>query len=292
MDQKTKPRRKPAWLKVKAAGGENFSRVNRLLRQHGLNTVCHEANCPNRGECFGKGTATFLILGPSCTRNCRFCDVQPGRPVSPDPTEPTRLAEAAADLDLVHVVVTSVTRDDLPDGGAGQFAACITELRKVLPKSTVEVLTPDFKNAPDGLQIVMEAGPDIFNHNVETVSRLYPRVRPGADYSISLKLLADAKQEFGAVTKSGVIVGLGESYKELVEVFGDLASHGVTILTIGQYLSPSKDHLPVERYVPPEEFDSLAKEARASGIETVFSGPLVRSSYMAERFAPHRSPRL
>ncbi|HUV30935.1 MAG TPA: lipoyl synthase [Acidobacteriota bacterium] len=278
--------RKPDWLKVRAIGGPRFGQVSALLKEYGLNTVCQAANCPNRGECFGRGTATFLILGPICTRNCRFCDVPGGTPVKPDATEPARVALAARRLGLRHVVVTSVTRDDLPDGGAGQFAGCIEELRRRLPQCTVEVLTPDFKGVPRGLDIVMSARPDVFNHNVETVERLYPEVRPAADYRRSLQLLQRARREFGAVTKSGLMVGLGETRDELTSAFVDLAEHSVTILTIGQYLSPSSDHLPVVRYVPPEEFELLGRLARDAGIPNVQSGPLVRSSYRADRFSP------
>ncbi len=281
VDEQNK-KRKPSWLKVTAFGGSDFNRVSSLLKTYGLNTVCQEANCPNRGECFNRGTATFLILGPLCTRNCRFCDVRPGRPPQPDPDEPYRVAEAARQLALTYVVVTSVTRDDLPDGGAGQFAATIRAIREALPKSRVEVLTPDFKGVVRALDIVMAAKPDVFNHNLETVPRLYADVRPGADYRRSLKLLSDARLRFGAMTKSGVMVGLGETSEELQKVFDDLAANHVSLLTIGQYLSPSRDHLPVERYVPPEEFDALAEMAKSSGIKKVFSAPLVRSSYHAD----------
>ncbi len=281
VDEQNK-KRKPAWLKVTAFGGGDFNRVSSLLKTYGLNTVCQEANCPNRGECFNRGTATFLILGPLCTRNCRFCDVRPGRPLSPDPDEPYRVAEAARQLNLQYVVVTSVTRDDLPDGGAGQFAATIQAIHEALPKSRVEVLTPDFKGVDDALDIVMTAKPDVFNHNLETVPRLYADVRPGADYRRSLKLLSNARVRFGAMTKSGVMVGLGETTEELQKVFDDLAANHVSLLTIGQYLSPSKNHLPVERYVPPEEFETLAEMAKSSGLKRVFSAPLVRSSYHAD----------
>ncbi len=249
-----------------------------------LNTVCHAANCPNRGECFNRGTATFLILGPTCTRNCRFCDIAPGKPPLPDIQEPVRVAKAAKTLNLRHVVVTSVTRDDLPDGGATQFARTIEEIRKALPKATVEVLTPDFKNAPDGPRIIMDASPDIFNHNVETVPRLYAQVRPGADYQRSLQLLHRVHKESAIVTKSGLMVGLGETREELQAVFADLARHRVSILTIGQYLAPSKAHIPVVRYVHPDEFDVLKKDAQQAGIPYVASAPLVRSSYRADEF--------
>ena len=274
-------KRKPDWLKVRAFGGEQFARVDSLLRRHRLNTVCRAANCPNRGECFGHGTATFLILGPYCSRNCRFCDVPGGKPLAPDPSEPERVAEAARQLELKHIVITSVTRDDLPDGGAGQFALTIRKLRELLPSSSIEVLTPDFVGSNRGLEIVMEAGPDVFNHNLETVPRLYPKVRPGADYQRSLQLLRRAREEYGVLTKSGLMVGLGETNEELLAVFADLVEHKVTMLTVGQYLSPSSGHLPVERYVPPDEFDLLGRQAREAGLGKVLAGPLVRSSYMA-----------
>jgi lipoic acid synthetase len=280
-----KSSRKPPWLKVTGFGGTAFNEVSGLLKRYGLNTVCQAANCPNRGECFSRGTATFLILGPLCTRNCRFCDVRTGQPRPPDPDEPSRVAQAALSLKLKHVVITSVTRDDLPDGGAGQFAETIRCIRELLPKSRIEVLTPDFRGAADGLRIVMEARPDIFNHNLETVPRLYPSVRPGADYERSLNLLNDARERFGAVTKSGLMVGLGETTDELEQVFADLAQIHVPMLTIGQYLAPSKEHLAVERYLPPEEFEHLRDLAVAAGIPKVFSAPLVRSSYLADELA-------
>lgn len=276
------PRKKPAWLKVTGFTGAGYEGVRGLLKQYGLNTVCQAANCPNRGECFNRGTATFLILGPNCTRNCRFCNVTPGKPKPPDPSEPSRIAAAALKLKLRHVVITSVTRDDLPDGGARQFAETIRAIRGHLPESTIEVLTPDFKDVPDALDIVMAAQPDVFNHNIETVPRLYGEARPGADYHRSLALLLEAHDRFGAFTKSGLMMGLGERTDEIKEVFADLAANQIEMLTIGQYLSPSKEHLPVSRYVPPEEFDSLAELARAMGIRKVFSGPLVRSSYLAD----------
>ncbi len=277
-----RPQRKPPWLKVTGFSGVGYDGVTGLLKQYGLNTVCQSANCPNRGECFNRGTATFLILGPLCTRNCRFCDVRSGKPESFDPSEPSRVAAAALKLRLRHVVVTSVTRDDLPDGGAMQFAETVRAIRMHLPDSTIEVLTPDFKGVPDALGVVMAARPDVFNHNLETVPRLYNTVRPGADYRRSLDLLRAAHDRYDAVTKSGLMVGLGETTDELKEVFDDLAANRVSMLTIGQYLSPSREHLPVVRYVPPEEFEELAELARAEGIRKVFAGPLVRSSYLAD----------
>ena len=275
--------RKPPWIKVKAFGGNTFNEVSGLLRERGLFTVCQEANCPNRGECFSRGTATFLILGPVCTRNCRFCDVRPGKPPAPDAQEPRLVAEAVALMKLRHAVVTSVTRDDLPDGGAEQFASVIREIRNTSPKCTIEVLTPDFNGDRQSLAIVLDARPDIFNHNVETVPELYPTVRPAADYQQSLEVLRISAEEFKLPTKSGLMVGLGETTGQLERVFTDLAARSVSMLTIGQYLAPSADHLPVVRYLPPEEFDRLAETARAAGIAQVFAGPLVRSSYLADR---------
>lgn len=276
------PLRKPPWLKVRAFCGQGFSEVSGLLRERGLHTVCQEANCPNRGECYNRGTATFLLLGPVCTRNCHFCNVTPGEPSAVNPDEPQLVADAIDRMKLRHAVVTSVTRDDLSDGGAGQFAETIRQIRLRRPECTVEVLTPDFRDCPEGLSIVMNARPDIFNHNVETVPRLYRQVRPGADYHRSLDLLRRAFTDFGARTKSGLMVGLGETTDELNLVFADLAAAGVSMLTIGQYLAPSRKHRAVDRYVSPEEFDLLAGEARSVGIRQVFAGPLVRSSYLAD----------
>lgn len=277
--------RKPPWLKVPAFSGEQFRRVETLLRQFHLNTVCQAANCPNRGECFARGTATFLILGPLCTRGCTFCNIETGQPSLPDPDEPSRLAMVAARLQLKHVVVTSVTRDDLPDGGAGQFAAVVAAIRHTLPDATVEILTPDFRDATDAaLRAIAAAPPDIFNHNIETVPQLYPVVRPGADYRRSLELLRRVKSQTGLTTKSGLMVGLGEKPSQLHEVFCDLADVGVSILTIGQYLAPSPDHHPVKRFLSPEEMASLGGDARTRGIAHVVSAPLVRSSYRAEQF--------
>ncbi len=277
--------RKPEWLKVKAFSGESYARVTALLRGLGLQTVCQEANCPNRGECFNRGTAVFLIMGPRCTRNCSFCDVASGPPAPLDSTEPVRVAEASERLQLKHVVVTSVTRDDLADGGAEHFAATIRELRLRLPNATIEVLTPDFRGSESSLRTVLAERPDIFNHNVETVPRLYSGVRPGADYRRSLDLLCRAHEIGPSITKSGIMVGLGETADELKTQFTDLAGAGVSILTIGQYLAPSKDHHPVIRYLHPDEFVDLEKEARTAGIATVVSGPLVRSSYLADLVA-------
>jgi lipoic acid synthetase len=277
--------KKPSWLKVKAFRGAGFDRINRLLKERELNTVCQAANCPNRGECFNRGTATFLILGPVCTRNCRFCDVKPGQPAPVDIDGPARVARMARELELRHVVITSVSRDDLPDGGAGQFVEVVNRLRKELGTATVEILTPDFKTTPEVWNMIVGCHPDIFNHNIETVPRLYPEVRPQADYSVSLKLLKYVATESDIMVKSGLMVGMGESFDELQEVFRDLADSGVSLLTVGQYLAPSKDHYPVYRYLHPDEFLELRRLAEQAGIKQVFAAPLVRSSYLADQFA-------
>jgi lipoyl synthase len=274
--------RKPPWLTVRPFTGESYRQVTGLLAGLGLHTVCQEANCPNRGECFNRGTAVFLLMGPTCTRNCRFCDIRPGKPGGLDASEPGRVAQAAERLQLRHVVITSVTRDDLSDGGAAHFAETIRQVRRLLPKSTIEVLTPDFQGDPKALATVLAATPDIFNHNVETVPRLYASIRPAANYRRSLDVLRNAKTVHKACTKSGLMVGLGETADELKQVFGDLADTGVSILTIGQYLAPSNEHFPIDRYYEPREFAELDVWARESGIGTVVSGPLVRSSYLAD----------
>jgi len=263
------------------------AKVAELLGELKLNTVCRGARCPNQAECFSRGTAAFMILGSVCTRNCRFCAVPTGRPSPPDPAEPQALAEAAAKLGLAHVVVTSVTRDDLPDGGAGQFVAVIEAVRDRLPDATIEVLTPDFAGNDDALDAVLAAGPDVFNHNVETVPRLYGRARPQADYRRSLYVLARAAERVPDArlkmpTKSGLMVGLGETEEELHEVFADLRRAGVSILTLGQYLAPSAEHVPIARFVEPAEFDALRDVALQMGFTAVAAGPYVRSSYMAD----------
>ncbi len=278
------PRRKPEWLKVSGFSGRGYEQINRLLRQYGLNTVCQAANCPNRGECFNRGTATFLIMGPKCTRNCRFCDVQPGRPAALDPDEPENVGAVSEQLKLKHVVVTSVTRDDLPDGGTGHFAATVEAIRSRAPSATIEILTPDFRGVPEAVNRIIEMNPDVFNHNIETVPRLYRSVRPAADYRRSLDLLKEVGRRSEIVTKSGLMVGLGETRTEMLAVFDDLARAGVKLLTIGQYLAPSKEHHPVVRYVTPDEFDSYRQDAKRAGIAQVFSAPLVRSSYKAEAY--------
>ncbi len=274
---------RPSWLKVPLSHGPHFKGLKRLMREQQLHTICEEASCPNIGECWGEfRTASFLMLGDTCTRNCGFCDVTTGRPGEVDWTEPKRLAEAVARLGLRHVVITSVTRDDLPDGGAEIFAMTIRQLKAHDPALGVEVLIPDFQGNWDALRVVMDAGPDILNHNLETVPRLYGRVRPKAVYAQSLELLRRAKELSPRTpTKSGLMAGLGETRDELVSAFEDLRRHHVDVLTVGQYLRPTLRHLPVERYVAPEEFEDLRAQAKRMGFRHVESGPLVRSSYHA-----------
>ena len=255
----------------------------------GLHTVCQSARCPNLGECFARGTATFLLLGDVCTRDCRFCAVAHGRPAPPDGDEPARLARAASMLGLRHVVLTSVTRDDLPDGGAGHFSAAIAALRAALPGATVEVLVPDFQGSAAALELLLRARPDVLNHNVETVPRLYPEVRPQADYRRSLNLLVRAGRAApGLLTKSGLMVGLGERREEVLDVLRDLQAAGVGAVTIGQYLQPTRGHLSVQEYLAPEAFADYARAAREIGLGHVLSGPLVRSSYHAADLLPRR----
>lgn len=274
---------KPKWLRRSLPSGPQYEQLRRLLKDHALTTVCQEAMCPNQFECYGQGTATFMILGERCTRDCRFCAVRHPPSGPPDPQEPERVAEAVALLNLRYAVVTSVTRDDLGDGGASFFAATITAIKMRSPSTLVEVLIPDFQGDAAALSTVLEAAPDVLNHNIETVARLYPRVRPQADYHRSLQLLARAKKVSPHLpTKSGMMLGLGERVEELGQTWQDLRSAGCDILTMGQYLQPSHDHLPVERFVPPEEFVALAHEAQALGFAGVAAGPFVRSSYQAE----------
>ena len=274
---------RPDWLKVRLSQGPHFKELKHLMREQGLHTICEEAACPNIGECWGEfRTASFLLLGDTCTRNCGFCDVTTGRPGEVDWGEPTRLAEAVARLELRHVVITSVTRDDLPDGGAAIFAATIRQLKRRDPTLGVEVLIPDFQGNWDALAAVIEAQPDILNHNLETVPRLYARVRPKAIYTQSLELLRRARELSPRTpTKSGLMVGLGETRAELLRVFEDLRVNQVDVLTVGQYMRPSMRHLPVERYVAPEEFAELKQHAKRIGFRHVESAPLVRSSYHA-----------
>jgi lipoyl synthase len=281
------PLKKPDWIRVKAGNSQTFYEVKRKLRDHQLHTVCEEASCPNIGECFGKGTATFMILGDLCTRRCPFCDVAHGRPKPPDRDEPDNLASALADLKLKYVVITSVDRDDLRDGGAGHFADCISAVRKRSPATRIEILTPDFRGRLDkALDALAPALPDVMNHNLETVPRLYKQARPGADYSHSLLLLKEFKARFpGIATKSGIMVGLGETDDEILGVLRDLRAHGVDMLTIGQYLQPTPGHLPVLRYVQPARFKDYEREALAMGFAHAACGPLVRSSYHADQQA-------
>jgi lipoic acid synthetase len=281
---------KPTWLRAKAPSGDNFHDLKKLARGLGLHTVCESAQCPNIGECWNHKTATFMLLGDICTRRCGFCAVPKGRPEPIDWDEPRRVAEAVATLGLRHAVVTSVNRDDDNIGGAKVFAETIREIRELTPDCRIEVLIPDFQGLDEALKIVLDAKPDVLNHNTETVPRLYRVVRSGARYERTLTLLANAKKfSPGMVTKSGVMVGLGESSEELVEVFRDLGGRGVDILTVGQYLRPSKDHLPIARFYAPEEFQYLKDEALRFGFRHVESGPMVRSSYHAHEQAESTS---
>jgi len=274
---------KPPWLKIRLQTGEPYKSVRRTLDTLSLHTVCEEARCPNIFECWGERTATFIIMGDICTRRCGFCAVMTGTPGPLDPGEPARLAEAVERMGLAHAVITSVDRDDLPDGGAAHFAAVIRAVRGRRPGCAVEVLTPDFRGAPGAVRILMEAMPDVFAHNIETVPRLYRAVRPGSVYRHSLSLLSRARDLGAPVTKSGFMLGLGEERAEIREVLSDLREVGVGILTVGQYLQPTGGHLPVSRYVPPAEFEEIRGEALALGFQHVEAGPLVRSSYHASR---------
>jgi len=273
---------RPEWIKARAPMGERYERLRGVMRDLGLHTVCEEARCPNIGDCWNRGTATFMILGDVCTRACGFCAVKTGLPrLPPDPREAERVAEAAARMGLRHAVITSVNRDDQRDGGAGVFAACIRRIRERIPGCSVEVLIPDFKGDAAALQIVIDAAPDVLNHNTETVPRLYRQVRPGARFERSLELLRRAKAA-GLVTKSGIMVGLGEEAEEVRETVARIREAGTDILTVGQYLRPSPDHLPIVRYYEPAEFAEIKRYALGLGYRRVESGPLVRSSYHAE----------
>lgn len=276
--------RKPSWIRAKFPGGPEVTRLKKILRENRLHTVCEEANCPNLGECFGHGTATFMIMGDICTRRCPFCDVGHGRPNPLDPDEPVNLANTIAAMGLRYVVITSVDRDDLRDGGAQHFVDCIQAVRSSSPNITIEILTPDFRGRMDvALALMEQAPPDVFNHNLETVPRLYKQARPGSDYQYSLDLLKKFKQRHPQVpTKSGLMLGLGETIDEIKQVMQDLRAHDVEMLTLGQYLQPSMHHLKVERYVTPEEFDQLGADGNAMGFSHVASGPMVRSSYHAD----------
>jgi lipoic acid synthetase len=280
--------KKPEWIRVKAGSPTTrFYEIKQILRQHRLHTVCEEASCPNIGECFGHGTATFMIMGDKCTRRCPFCDVGHGRPDPLDADEPGNLAATIAALKLKYVVITSVDRDDLRDGGAGHFVDCIRQVRQRSPQTRIEILTPDFRGRTErALEILAQAPPDVMNHNLETVPRLYKQARPGSDYHVSLHLLQRFKQMLPPVpTKSGLMVGLGETDEEIVEVMRDMRAHGVDMLTIGQYLAPSMHHLPVLRYVHPDAFRAFETQARSLGFSHAAVGALVRSSYHADRQA-------
>ncbi|MFZ9733667.1 MAG: lipoyl synthase [Burkholderiaceae bacterium] len=282
--------RKPDWIRVKAPSEQSrFLEIKKILREHKLHTVCEEASCPNIGECFGKGTATFMIMGDKCTRRCPFCDVGHGRPDPLDPLEPENLAKTIAALGLRYVVITSVDRDDLKDGGASHFVSCIEQVRSLSPRTQIEVLVPDFRGRLDrALEVLIKAPPDVMNHNLETVPRLYRQARPGADYGHSLRLLSAFKQQAGGVpTKSGIMLGLGETDEEVLSVMQDLRAHQVDMITIGQYLAPSGAHLPVARYVPPEQFKVFEEAAQAMGFSHAAVGPMVRSSYHADEQAAH-----
>jgi lipoic acid synthetase len=283
----TEPLAKPDWIRVRLGQGQRFHEIKKILREHRLHTVCEEASCPNIGECFGKGTATFMILGDLCTRRCPFCDVAHGKPLPPDPDEPVNLARTISALKLAYVVITSVDRDDLRDGGALHFADCIRAVREHSPRTRIEVLVPDFRGRLESaLENLSQAAPDVMNHNLETVPRLYKQARPGADYHHSLKLLKDFKSRFPHIpTKSGLMVGLGETDDEILSAMRDLRAHAVDMLTIGQYLQPSAHHLPVTRYVEPAVFEGYARTANELGFMHAACGPLVRSSYHADQQA-------
>ena len=279
--------RKPEWIRVKSGSGQGYHDVKRMLREHNLHTVCEEASCPNIGECFGKGTATFMILGDLCTRRCPFCDVAHGKPLAPDVNEPANLARSIGLLKLKYVVITSVDRDDLRDGGAQHFADCLNAIRASSPATRLEILVPDFRGRLDeALDALSASLPDVLNHNLETVPRLYKLARPGADYAHSLKLLKDFKARFPHIpTKSGLMLGLGETDEEVLEVMRDLRAHDVNMLTIGQYLQPSDGHLPVLRYAPLEAFTMFEQAAKEMGFSHAACGPMVRSSYFADEQA-------
>jgi lipoyl synthase len=280
------PARRPEWLKARIPSGRTYLETKAILRTLDLHTVCESANCPNIGDCFSRHTATFLILGNVCTRSCPFCDIRSGKPLPVDPEEPRRVADAARRLGLRYVVVTSVNRDELPDGGASHFAATIREIRAAIPEAKVEVLIPDFLGDAEALRAVLRARPDVLNHNMETVRRLYPRVRPAGRYERSLALLKRVADEAPAVpAKSGIMLGVGETVDEVEELLRDLREHGCSMVTLGQYLPPSGSHLPLERYAPPEEFAHYRAYGRALGFRQVASGPLVRSSFHAEEQA-------
>jgi lipoic acid synthetase len=281
--------RKPEWIKMKMPNSRRFQEIKQALRNNHLHTVCEEASCPNIGECFSGGTATFMILGDICTRRCPFCDVAHGKPLPPDSNEPQNLAKTIAEMQLNYVVITSVDRDDLPDGGAKHFVDCIKAIRAASPNIKIEILVPDFRGRLDvALSILKEAPPDVMNHNLETIPRLYKQARPGSDYQNSLNLLKAFNEMYPHIpTKSGLMLGLGETDDEILEVMKDLRAHAVTMLTLGQYLQPSEHHLPVMRYVTPATFDMFKEKADAMGFNNAASGPMVRSSYHADLQANH-----
>jgi lipoic acid synthetase len=293
VEQKQDLLRKPSWIRARTPVGKEIQRIKKLLRRSGLNSVCEEAACPNLGECFHQGTATFMIMGDICTRRCPFCDVAHGTPLPLDPEEPRRLAAAVKELGLSHLVITSVDRDDLRDGGAGHYAAVIRAIREMLPTCRVETLVPDFRGRLDmALQQLRNCPPDIFNHNLETVPRLYRQVRPGADYDWSLQLIKRFGEQHPDVpTKSGLMLGLGETLEEVRAVMQDLRSHNCNMLTLGQYLQPSREHLPVQRFVTPREFTQLRETGEAMGFSSVASAPMVRSSYHADLQADRHESR-
>ncbi|HEY2179599.1 MAG TPA: lipoyl synthase [Caulobacteraceae bacterium] len=286
--------RKPPWLRVRAPGSAGYNQTRAIVRAHGLTTVCEEAACPNIGECWSVGHATMMIMGDVCTRACAFCNVATGRPDALDPSEPARVGRAVAQMGLSHVVITSVDRDDLPDGGAAHFAATVAAIRAAAPRTTIEILTPDFLRKPAAAaDLAIDSRPDVFNHNLETVPRLYLSIRPGARYYHSLRLLERVKERSSEMfTKSGLMVGLGESKEEVMQAMDDMRSAGVDFITIGQYLQPTRKHAPVDRFVSPEEFDALATIARAKGFLMVSASPLTRSSHHAgDDFAALRAAR-
>lgn len=285
--------RKPDWIRVRMPSGGEVGKIRKLLREHELHTVCEEASCPNLPECFGNGTATFMIMGDICTRRCPFCDVAHGRPNALDEHEPRHLAEAIARMQLRYVVITSVDRDDLRDGGAGHFALCTREARLLNPDLQIEVLVPDFRGRMDvAVDLMAAEPPDVFNHNLETVPSLYRKVRPGSDYAWSLELLRRFGERCPDVpTKSGLMLGIGETIDEIVQVLEDLRAHDVNMVTLGQYLQPSREHLPMQRFVHPDEFEALGERARELGFSSVASGPMVRSSYHADQQARGESVR-
>lgn len=281
-NKETTRKSRPDWLRVRVQNTEQTQFIEKLLKRLNLNTVCTEANCPNRYECYASGTATFMILGAECTRNCRYCNVHKGTPTPVDPDEPRHVAEAVLEMKLKHIVITSVTRDDLADGGANHFAQVISQIRELTPNVTIEVLIPDFQGNRAALQSVVDAKPEIINHNIETVPRVYSIVRPMADYNQSLELLQRVKEmDSSILTKSGIMVGLGETPSEMEETFRDLRATGCELLTIGQYLAPSKEHYPIQEYITPEQFEAYKLAAEEMGFTAVASAPLVRSSYHA-----------